>query len=72
VLGDDVIVMDTGKVLGPAHIGDRCIVGANAIVITDIEADMFVYGARKSDVVRPLVEMGLDGHVAERASKGSA
>jgi serine O-acetyltransferase len=64
VLGDDVSLMDQAKVLGPVHVGDRTILGANAIVADDIAPDMFVYGARASDVVRPLAEMGL-GAVAE-------
>jgi len=66
VLGDDVWLMDSAKVLGPVTVGDRCILGANAIVADDVPPDMFVYGMRKSDHWRPLDEMGL-GERAERA-----
>ena len=64
VLGDDVIVFDNASVLGPVHVGDRSIIGTRAIVIDDVEPDMFVFGARKSHVVRPLAEMGLEGHAS--------
>jgi serine O-acetyltransferase len=63
-VGDDVLLMDSAKVLGPVHVGDRSMIGSNAIVVDDIPADMFVYGPRKSDTMRPLSEMGL-GEQAE-------
>ena len=56
--------MSGAKVLGPAHIGDRSIIGANAVVVDDVPPDMFVYGARNSDTMRPLREIGL-GEQAE-------
>ena len=58
-LGDDVTLLDSAKVLGPVHVGDRSMVGTNAVVVDDVPEDTFVYGARKSDVMRPLAEMGL-------------
>jgi serine O-acetyltransferase len=61
-LGDDVWVMDGAKVMGPVHVGDRTVVGAAAVVASDIPADMFVYGARRSDAIRPLAEIGLADH----------
>jgi serine O-acetyltransferase len=63
-LGDDVVLLDSAKVLGPVHVGDRSMIGTNAVVVDDIPADMFVYGVRKSDTMRPLAEMGL-GEQAE-------
>jgi serine O-acetyltransferase len=59
VLGDDVTLLDSARVFGPVHVGDRSIIGTGAVVVDDVPADMFVYGARKSDVMRPLAEMGL-------------
>jgi serine O-acetyltransferase len=59
VLGDDVTLMDGARVLGPAHIGDRSIIGASAMVIDDVPPDTFVFGASKSTRMRPLAEMGL-------------
>ena len=58
-LGDDVTLLDSAKVLGPVHIGDRSMIGTNAVVIDDVPPDTFVYGVRKSDTMRPLAEMGL-------------
>jgi serine O-acetyltransferase len=63
-LGDDVVVLDSALVLGPVHIGDRTMIGTGAVVVDDVGPDMFVYGARKSDIVRSLAEMGL-GEQAE-------
>jgi serine O-acetyltransferase len=63
-IGDDVWIMDSAKVLGPVTIGDRSIIGTNAVVVDDVPADMFVYGARKSDEMRSLAAMGL-GRQAE-------
>jgi serine O-acetyltransferase len=62
ILGNDVILFDNASVFGPVHVGDRSIIGTRAIVVDDVEPDMFVFGARKSQLVRPLSEMGLEGH----------
>jgi serine O-acetyltransferase len=64
VIGDDVWILDSAKVLGPAHIGDRTMIGTNAVVVDDIPEDVFVFGARKSSEYRPLAELGL-GEAAE-------
>jgi serine O-acetyltransferase len=69
-LGDDVSLMDSAKVLGPVHIGDRSIVGTNAVVIDDVPPDTFVYGVRKSDTMRPLAEMGLGEKVEAELGYG--
>lgn len=68
VLGDDVVVFDSASVFGPVHVGDRSIIGTKALVVDDVEADVFVYGIRKSHLVRPLSEMGLEHHAS--ATKG--
>lgn len=64
VLGNDVVVFDSASVFGPVHVGDRSMIGTKALVVDDVEPDMFVFGARKSHLVRPLTEMGLDQHAA--------
>jgi len=61
-LGDDVWILDGAKVFGPTTIGDRSIVGTSAIVSEDVPADMFIFGARRSDVMRPLADLGLADH----------
>jgi serine O-acetyltransferase len=58
-LGDDVTLLDSAKVLGPVHVGNRSMVGTNAVLVDDVPEDTFVYGVHKSDVMRPLAEMGL-------------
>jgi serine O-acetyltransferase len=63
-LGDDVILMDSARVLGPVHIGDRTMIGTDAIVSDDVAPDMFVHGPRRATVTRPLAEMGM-GEEAE-------
>jgi serine O-acetyltransferase len=67
VIGDDVVLMDSCKVFGPVHIGDRCILGANAIVDKDLEPDMFVFASREPPVVKPLASLGLEGHAEAHA-----
>jgi serine O-acetyltransferase len=61
-LGDDVWILDGAKVFGPTTIGDRSIVGTSAIVSEDVPPDMFLFGARRSDTMRPLADLGLSDH----------
>jgi len=61
-LGDDVWVLDGAKVFGPTTVGDRSILGTSAIVSEDVPADMFLFGARRSDTMRPLADLGLSDH----------
>jgi serine O-acetyltransferase len=61
-VGDDCWILDGAKVFGPTTIGDRSIVGTSAIVSEDVPPDMFIFGARRSDVMRPLAELGLADH----------
>lgn len=44
VLGDGVGVGAGAKVLGPVHLGDNCVVGANAVVTRDVPANTVVVG----------------------------
>ena len=69
VIGDDVVLMDSCKVFGPVHIGDRCILGANAIVDQDLDPDMFVFSSREPAVVKPLTSLGLEHHAEFHTSR---
>jgi len=69
VIGDDVVLMDSAKVFGPIHIGDRCIVGAGAVVDEDLASDMVVIPRREQEV-KPLEVVGLGGHAEARATDG--
>lgn len=44
ILGENVIVSDGAKVLGPVVIGDNTVVGAGAIITKDIPANSVAYG----------------------------
>jgi serine O-acetyltransferase len=71
-LGDDVTLLDSAKVLGPVYIGDRSMIGTNAVVVDDVPPDTFVYGVRKSDTMRPLAEMGLGEQAEAEIGYGAA
>ena len=43
-LGDDVVMLDGAKVMGPVHVGDRAVVAANALVLHDVPPDVVVVG----------------------------
>jgi len=36
VIGDDVTIFTGAKILGPVTLGDRCVIGANAVVIDSV------------------------------------
>ena len=44
VIGDNVMVTCGAKVLGPITVGDNAVIGANAVVIRDVEPDTVVGG----------------------------
>ena len=44
VIGSDVLIGSGAKILGPVRIGDRCVVGANAVVVRDVAAGATVAG----------------------------
>jgi serine O-acetyltransferase len=69
-LGDDVVLMDSARVLGPVTVGDRSIIGASALVTDDVPPDVFVYGVRKSEEFRPLADMGLGAKAEEALGYG--
>lgn len=43
-IGDDVSIWAGAKVIGNVSVGDRCDIGANAVVLTDIPADTTAVG----------------------------
>ena len=43
-VGDDVVLAAGAKVLGGVTVGDRAVVGANAVVTRDVDADTVVGG----------------------------
>jgi len=44
VIGNDVVLGVGAKILGPVRIGDRAMIGANAVVIDDVPDDTVVAG----------------------------
>jgi len=44
VIGDDVVIGDGARVLGPIRVGDRAMIGAMTLVLKDVPADMVVVG----------------------------
>lgn len=44
VIGNNVVINCGAKVLGSIHIGDGAIIGANAVVIRDVESDAVMGG----------------------------
>lgn len=44
IIGDDVELGVGAKILGPITIGDRAVIGANAVVIRDVPPDTVVAG----------------------------
>lgn len=51
-LGDGVFVGAGAKIIGPVTLGDRCRVGANAVVVEDVAADTTVVGVPAKPVRR--------------------
>ncbi|MBN1608707.1 MAG: serine acetyltransferase [Polyangiaceae bacterium] len=44
VLGDNVFIGVGAKIIGPVHVGDGAKIGANAVVVKDVEAHTTVVG----------------------------
>lgn len=43
-IGRDVVLSTGAKILGPVKVGDRAVIGANAVVLSDIPADATAVG----------------------------
>jgi serine O-acetyltransferase len=48
IIGKNVDIGSGAKLLGPIHIGDNVIIGANAVVLTDVPADSIAVGVPAS------------------------
>ena len=44
IIGDNVDIGSGAKLLGPIHIGNNAIIGANAVVLSDVPADSIAVG----------------------------
>ncbi|WP_396020398.1 hypothetical protein [Arthrobacter sp. ISL-72] len=52
VLGNDVQIYPGAKVLGPITIGNRVIVGANAVVVEDVKDDVMMIAGKATRLER--------------------
>ena len=52
VVEDDVVLGAGARVLGPVRVGARAVIGANAVVLTDIPADVVAVGMPARVVAR--------------------
>jgi serine O-acetyltransferase len=52
-VGNDVTLTAGAKVLGPIHLGDGCVVGANAVVLDDVPAHALAVGVPARIISRP-------------------
>lgn len=55
ILGDNILIGAGAKILGPIRIGNNCIIGANAVVVTDIPENS-VAGGIPAKVLRKVRE----------------
>jgi serine O-acetyltransferase len=44
VIGDDVFIGAGAKILGPVTVGDKALIGANAVVVCDVPAGATAVG----------------------------
>jgi serine O-acetyltransferase len=65
-VGDDVVLLDGAKAMGPVVIGDRAVVAANALVLKDVPADAIVVG-QPARVVKMRSERGAKNQLAAAA-----
>ena len=63
-IGNDVVIETGAKILGPVTIGDRAVVRANSLVLTDVPADAVVMGVPARVVRDPVVAAVGRGAVA--------
>jgi|RhiMetdeSRZDD1v2_1073273.scaffolds.fasta_scaffold04782_3 serine O-acetyltransferase len=53
IIGDDVTVGVGARILGPVHVGDRAVIGANAVVLSDVPAGSVAVGVPARVVKTP-------------------
>jgi serine O-acetyltransferase len=51
-IGDDVNIGAGARILGPVHVGDGAVIGANAVVLTDVPAGALAVGVPATVQVR--------------------
>ncbi len=56
VIGDDVYIATGAKVLGPIHIGNNAVIGANAVVIKNVDEKTTVAGIPAKVIPKKTVE----------------
>ena len=54
IIGNNTIISSGAKVIGPIKIGSNCIIGANAVVLTDIEDNCIVVGVPAKIIKRDI------------------
>ena len=64
VIGDRVDIGAGAKVLGPVHIGEGAIIGANAVVLCDVPAGALAVGI-PARIKRPRAQTGSHSHTPE-------
>lgn len=59
-VGNDVTIAVGAKILGPIHLGDGCVIGANAVVLCDVPAARLAIGvpAKIHHLFEPLDKHG--------------
>jgi serine O-acetyltransferase len=57
IVGDNVTITVGAKVLGAIHLGNGCVVGANAVVLNDVPANMLSVGVPAKNVMKNFVEL---------------
>ena len=72
VLGDGVYVAAGARVLGPIQIGDRAVVGANAVVLCDVPAEATAVGVPARVIVRARRDDSADPVTTVRVAPGLA
>jgi serine O-acetyltransferase len=64
-IGNDVVIETGVKILGPVVVGDRAVIRANSLVLTDVPADAVVMGV-PARLVRDPAVAGIAGGAAAR------
>lgn len=52
VIGEDVTIGCGARILGPVHVGKRAVIGANAVVVKDVEPGSTVVGIPAKPIVK--------------------
>lgn len=59
-LGNDIVVGSGAKVLGPINIGNNCKIGANSVVLNDIEDGCTVVGVKAEVKNKKVVQINIE------------